>query len=159
MTTPQPSLGDGPEVRLARIVRCLAPEFPCGQAGAPILAALARLPEPLRLVTAALLYPRLGSRTALPPAALLRLAASAAAVAGCSGGWRMIVQPGDDRERMILGPLAAVDRETPRGVLLNNVAVRLLQHRYAFEWGDLEQAYDRAAQAVAALDAAHESSA
>ena len=54
---------------------------------------------------------------------------------------------GADWRRTILSThLAALDRDTIRGGVLTNAAVRLMQEDERFEMPDLEAAYDHAAQ-------------
>lgn len=140
---------------LRRIALALQLELPPGEAGAVIADAFSGLSRPVRLVTSAVLFPRLASRTDLPASTL---EAVAEAYAGVARGGRASVtvrQGGRDWKRELLGSrLAELDPARQRDRVLQNVAATLMSEDERFEWDTLVAAWDEATAALAPAEEA-----
>lgn len=130
---------------LRLIALSLQPGIEPAEAGSVLTDAFASLPKPARLVTAAVLFPRLRARSDLPAVALEGVAAECARVAK-AGTERVVVRrSGADWKRDFLSTqLAGLDTRTQRGRVLQNAAITLLAEDERFELGDLVRALDRA---------------
>ena len=136
---------------LRRIALALALDLPAAEAGAVIADGFSALSRPERLVTSAVLFPRLAERPGLPSSALEAVADAYAAVA--RGGKQTVVlrKGGQDWKRELLGTkLAKLDPKNPRDRILQNAAVALMADEERFDLAALEEAWDRARQALAA---------
>jgi MoxR-like ATPase len=134
---------------LQRIALALTLDLPPSEAGAVVADAFAALSRPERLVTSALLFPRLARKKGLPATALEAVADAYAAVA--RGGSQTVVvhRGGRDWKRDLLGTqLAELDPKSPRDRVLQNVAAVLMADDERFALADLTKAWDRATKAL-----------
>ena len=129
---------------LRRIGLALGAPLPPADAGAVIADAFASLARPARLVTAALLFPRLADRTDLP-ATTLEAIASDYALVGRAGVESVTVRRGGrDWKRELLGSrLAELDPKRPRDAVLLNVAAALMADEEAFTFDALARRLGR----------------
>ena len=130
---------------LRRIGLALDAPLPPADAGAVIADAFASLARPARLVTAALLFPRLADRTDLP-ATTLETIASDYALVGRAGAQSVTVRRGGrDWKRELLGTrLAELDPVRPRDAVLLNAAAALMTDEEPFSFDALARAWDDA---------------
>ena len=134
---------------LRRIGLALGAPLPPADAGAVIADAFASLARPARLVTSALLFPRLADRSDLP-ATTLEAIASDYALVGRAGIQSVTVRRGGrDWKRELLGTrLAELDPKRPRDAVLLNVAAALMADEEAFAFDALARAWDEAEAAL-----------
>jgi MoxR-like ATPase len=134
---------------LERIALALTLDLPPAEAGAVVADGFAALSQPERLVTSAVLFPRLARKKGLPATALEAVADAYAKVA--RGGSQTVVvrRGGQDWKRDLLGSqLAALDPRSPRDRVLQNVAAVLMADEEPFQLADLKNAWDRARRAL-----------
>jgi MoxR-like ATPase len=130
-----------------RIALTLSSSLTGAEAGRIVVDAFASLSRLARLATAAVLAPLLAQRPDWPVATIEPIARDFALLAASSVEQIVVQSGGADWRRTILSThLAALDRDTIRGGVLTNAAVRLMQEDERFEMPDLEAAYDHAAQ-------------
>jgi len=130
---------------LRRIALALELDLQPAEAGAVVADGFAALPRPVRLVTSAVLFPRLAERTDLPACTLEAVAEAYAAVA--RGGRETVTlrQGGRDWKRELLGTrLATLDPESPRDRVLQNAAALLMADDERFDLDALVAAWDEA---------------
>lgn len=134
---------------LRRIALALAAPIDPADAGGVIADAYASLSRPSRLVTAAVLFPRLSARADLPATTLEAVAADFASVAR-GGTERVTVRRGGrDWKRELLGTrLAELDPARPRDGALLNAAAVLMAGEEAFDFDALAGAWDAAEAAL-----------
>jgi hypothetical protein len=120
------------------------------EAGTVIADAFASLARSARLVTAAVLFPRLTRRPDLPASAIETVAEAYAAVVR-GGSERVAVRRGgQDWKRQILGTrLAELDPSTDRDRVIHNAAATLMAEETRFEIDDLGRAFDHARDVLA----------
>ena len=105
----------------------------------------AGLSRPVRLVTSAVLFPRLTERPDLPANALEAVADAYAAVVRCGRETVTVRQGGRDWKRDILGThLAKLDPTSPRDRALQNAAAVLMADDERFDLDALATAWDEA---------------
>jgi MoxR-like ATPase len=130
---------------LHRIALALQLELPPGEAGALIADAFSGLSRPVRLVTSAVLFPRLATRPDLPASTLEAVAEAYAAVARGGRASVTVRQGGRDWKRELLGSrLAELDPTRARDRVLQNVAATLMADDERFEFDALIAAWDEA---------------
>jgi MoxR-like ATPase len=134
---------------LRRIALALTLDLPPSEAGAVIADGFSALSRPERLVTSAVLFPRLAAKTDLPGSALEAVADAFATVA-LSGRRQLVVhQGGNDWKRDILSTkLAELDPASPRDRVVQNAAVDLMLHDERFDLAALKAAWERARQSL-----------
>jgi hypothetical protein len=138
---------------LKRIALALTLGLPPAEAGAVLADGFSALSRPERLVTSAVLFPRLAQRPGLPSSALEAVADAYAAVA--KGGKQSVLvrQGGRDWKRDLLGTqLAKLDPKKRRDRVLQNAAAVLMADDERFEIEHLRAAWDRACQALEAVE-------
>ena len=129
---------------LRRIALALQLELPPGEAGAVIADGFSSLSRPVRLVTSAVLFPRLATRPDLPASTLEAVAEAYAAVARSGRETVTVRQGGRDWKRDLLGSrLAALDPTSPRDRVLHNAAAVLMADDEPFALDDLARAWRR----------------
>jgi MoxR-like ATPase len=139
---------------LHRIALALQLELPPGEAGAVIADGFASLPRPVRLVTSAVLFPRLAERPDLPATTLEAVAAAYAAVARSGRETVTVRNGGQDWKRELLGSrLAALDPKSPRDRVLHNAAAVLMADDERFDLNTLVQAWDEANEVLSSRGA------
>jgi hypothetical protein len=127
---------------LRRLALAVTSELRGVEAGEIIVDAYSLLPRSARLVSSALLLPRVASRTDLPATTLETIARDAAEMAKTSRATVTVRRGGADWKRDILGSwLATLDAKTVRGRVLTNAAVALMNEDDRFVPADLERAY------------------
>jgi MoxR-like ATPase len=138
---------------LRRIALALGSSLAPADAGGVIADAFASLSRPARLVSAALLFPRLASRGDLPATTLEAIAADYALVAR-RGEERVTVRRGGrDWKRELLGTrLAELDATRPRDAALLNAAAALMADEERFDFDALVRAWENAAAALGGED-------
>lgn len=130
-----------------RIALTLSSSLTGGDAGRIVVDAFASLPRPARLATAGVLGPVAAQRTDLPPSTIEPIARDFALLASSRAEQIAVRNGGADWRRNILSKdLAVLGRETPRGRVLTNAAVRLMLEDEPFAMADLAAAYDHAVQ-------------
>ena len=130
---------------LRRIALALQLDLPPGEAGAVIADGFSALPRPARLVTSAVLFPRLASRPDLPASTLEAVADAYAAVVRSGRETVTVRQGGRDWKRDILGThLAKLDPTSPRDRALQNAAAVLMADDERFDLDALAAAWDEA---------------
>jgi MoxR-like ATPase len=139
----------GESAPLRRIALALEASLPPAEAGGVLADAFAALDRPARLVTAALLFPRLARRGDLPAAALEGVAADYAKVAKAGKETVTVRRGGRDWKRELLGSrLAELDPRRPRDGALLNAAAVLMAEEEPFEFDALARAWDAADEAL-----------
>ena len=134
---------------LRRIALALRLDLPPGEAGAVITDGFSSLSRPVRLVTSAVLFPRLATRPDLPASTLEAVAEAYAAVARSGRETVTVRQGGRDWKRDLLGSrLAALDPTSPRDRVLHNEAAVLMADDEPFALDDLARAWDEATAAL-----------
>jgi MoxR-like ATPase len=134
---------------LRRIALALTLDLPPGEAGAVIADGFSALPRGDRLVTSAVLFPRLAERPDLPASTLEAVAEAYAAVARSGRETVPVRQGGQDWKREILGTrLATLDPASPRDRVLHNAAAVLMADDERFDLDGLVAAWDRATAAL-----------
>ncbi len=134
---------------LRRIALALTLDLPPSEAGAVIADGFSALSRPERLVTSAVLFPRLAAKPELPGSAIETVADAYATVARSSAQSVVVRQGGHDWKRTLLGTrIAELDPNSPRDQVLQNAAVALMADDERFEIGDLTAAWNRARQAL-----------
>ena len=112
--------------------------------------AFSSLERPARLVTAAVLFPRLAHRTDLPASALEAVADAYATVARRGDERVTVTRGGQDWKRELLSrTLAELDPTRPRDRVLQNAAAVLMADDERFEFDTLVRAWDEATAALA----------
>ncbi len=152
--------GDAPERALLvetdplrRIALALTLDLPAAEAGAVIADGFSALSRPERLVTSAVLFPRLARKPGLPSSALEAVAEAYAAVAKGGKQTVLVRQGGRDWKRDLLGTrLARLDPEKRRDRVLQNVSAVLMADDERFDLEHLKAAWDRACQALEARE-------
>lgn len=130
-----------------RIALTLSSSLTGGDAGRIVVDAFASLPRLARLATAGVLGPVAAQRTDLPSSTIEPIARDFALLASSRAEQIAVRNGGADWRRNILSTdLAALKRDTPRGGLLTNAAMRLMLEDEPFAMADLEAAYDHAVQ-------------
>ena len=136
---------------LRRIALALQLQLPPGEAGAVIADGFSSLSRPVRLVTSAVLFPRLAARPDLPASTLEAVAEAYAAVARSGRETVTVRQGGRDWKRDLLGSrLAALDPTSPRDRVLHNAAAVLMADDEPFDLDDLARAWDEATSVLSA---------
>jgi MoxR-like ATPase len=139
---------------LRRIALALTLDLPPAEAGAVIADGFASLERGQRLVTSAVLFPRLGDRPGLPSSALEAVAEAYAAVARGGRQTVLVRQGGRDWKRELLGTrLAQLDPTSPRDRVLQNAAATLMADDERFDLDALAEAWERAKEALEATGA------
>ena len=134
-----------------RIALALSSSVNGGEVGRIVVDAFSSLPRLARLATAAVLAPLAAHRTDLPAATIEPIARDFALLASRNDERIEVRNGGADWRRNILSrELTALSRDTPRGRVLTNAAVLLMQEDEPFAMPDLEAAYDHAAQVLGA---------
>ena len=135
---------------LKRIALALKLELPPAEAGAVIADGFSTLSRPERLVTAAVLFPRLAEQPDLPSSALEAVAEAYAAVARAGNDTVAVHKGGRDWKRDLLGSkLAELDPTSPRDRVLQNAATTLMADDERFELHALKDAWERATSVLA----------
>lgn len=132
-----------------RIALALSSSLNGGEIGRIVVDAFSSLSRLARLATAAVLAPLVAQRPGLPVATIEPIARDFAGLASTSTEQIAVRNGGADWRRNILSTdLAALRRDTPRGRILTNAAMLLMQEDEPFSMADLEAAYDHAAQVL-----------
>jgi hypothetical protein len=132
-----------------RIARVLGSSLTGAKAGQIIVDTFSSLPRVARIATAAVLGPILAKRTDLPVATVEPIAREFASLAAQNTEQITVRRGGADWRRDILSKeLGALNRKTPKGKLLTNAAIVLLQEDHQFEMAALQGAYEHAADAL-----------
>ena len=130
---------------LKRIALALTLDLPAAEAGAVIADGFSALSRPERLVTSAVLFPRLAAKPDLPGSAIEAVADAYATVARSSPQSVVVRKGGNDWKREILGTkLAELDPSSPRDQVLQNAAVVLMADDERFDLAALKAAWERA---------------
>ncbi len=130
---------------LRRIALALTLDLPASEAGAVIADGFSSLPRGERLVTSAVLFPRLAKRKDLPASALEAVAEAYAAVARGGRAHVTVRQGGRDWKREILGTrLATLDPKSARDRVLQNAAAVLMADDERFDLDALVGAWEKA---------------
>ena len=130
---------------LRRIALALQLDLPPGEAGAVIADGFSALSRPVRLVTSAVLFPRLAERNDLPASTLEAVAEAYAAVVRSGRETVTLRQGGRDWKRELLGTrLAKLDPTSPRDRALQNTAAILMADDERFDLDALAAAWDEA---------------
>jgi hypothetical protein len=136
---------------LRRIALALRLDLPATEAGTVIADGFSALTLPERLVTSAVLFPRLAGKPGLPSAALEAVAHSYAAVARAGAESAVVRKGGNDWKRELLGTkLAELDPESPRDRVIQNAALALMADDERFDIAALRDAWRRATEALGA---------
>lgn len=134
---------------LRRIALALRLDLPATEAGSVIADGFSALTLPERLVTSAVLFPRLAGKPGLPSAALEAVAHSYAAVARAGAESVVVRKGGNDWKRELLGTkLAELDPESPRDRVIQNAALALMADDERFDIAALREAWSRATEAL-----------
>lgn len=134
---------------LRRVALALALDLPAAEAGAVIADGFSALSRPERLVTAAVLFPRLAKKPELPASAIELVAEAYAAVVRDGTQAVVVRKGGQDWKRDILGSqLAELDPQSPRDRVLQNAAIALLADDEPFDLAALHAAWQRATEAL-----------
>jgi len=134
---------------LRRIALALTLDLPASEAGAVIADGFSALPRGERLVTSAVLFPRVAKRKDLPASALEAVAEAYAAVARGGRAHVTVRQGGRDWKRELLGTrLATLDPASARDRVLQNAAAVLMADDERFDLDALVAAWDRATAAL-----------
>ena len=140
---------------LRRIALALELDLPPAERGAVVADGFAALPRPVRLVTSAVLFPRLAERTDLPACTLEAVAEAYAAVARGGRETVTVRQGGRDWKRELLGSrLATLDPASPRDRVLQNAAALLMADDERFDLDALAAAWDEATAVLSPRGAA-----
>ncbi len=135
---------------LRRIALALTLDLPAAEAGAVIADGFSALSRPERLVTAAILFPRLARKPDLPGSAIEAVADAYATMVRSSPQSVVVRKGGNDWKRDVLSTkLAELDHTDPRDRVLQNAAVALMADDERFDLAALEQAWQRATEALA----------
>jgi MoxR-like ATPase len=135
---------------LRRIALALRLDLPATEAGAVIADGFSALSPPERLVTSAVLFPRLALKPGLPSSALEAVAHAYAAVARAGSESVVLRKGGHDWKRELLGTkLAELDPASPRDQVIQNAAIALMAEDERFDLAALEDAWRRATETLA----------